>query len=407
VSTTFSLSQDSSITWIWQGSAVQYSLTVVSGHGSPSPSVGGHSYSSGSYVTCSVSSPVTVGGTAWVCSGWTGTGSVPSSGSGVSTSFSITRDSVITWIWQVVQPQRKLTIVSAYGSPNPAVGDHYYSNGQSVGCSVSSPVTENGTTWVCTGWSGSGSVPSSGNGSSVPSFSITQNSNITWNWQIVQYTLMVASAHSDSVPSVGIHNYNSGSLIACSVNSPIIESGMVWTCTGWSGTGSVPASGSGTNVSFVVTQNSSITWLWSESALSLPPTLSAPADGVTLSSTNVTLSWSSSVGVTEYQIEINGPSSKIETVHSSSYSAILSSGAYTWRVREYNSTGYGDWSLTRSFTVSVSMIGTESYDASILFGGILATALIIYVIVFLKFGLVLERPRIRQDSLQKENEAGS
>jgi hypothetical protein len=326
VSTTFSISQDSSITWIWQSSIVQYTLTVVSGRGTPSPSVGSHSYSSGSYVTCSVNSPITVDGTVWVCSGWTGSGSVPSNGSGVSTAFSITQDSTITWNWKVVQPQRKLTIVSAHGSPNPTVGDHYYSDGQSVDCSVSSPVTENGTTWVC---------------------------------------------------------------------------------TGWTGTGSVPAGGSGNNVSFVVTQNSSITWLWSESASPLPPTLSGPTDGAFLSSTNVTFSWISSVGATEYQIEINGSSSKIDTAYSPSYSANLSSGAYTWRVREYNSTGYGDWSLTRSFTVNVSMVGTESYYISILFGALLATALITYVTVFLKFGLVLERPRIRQDSPQKENEAGS
>src|SRR3990170_972444 len=76
-----------------------YSLTVATSHGSPSPSVGVHIYDSGTSVTCNVSSPVIEGSTVWTCTGWTGTGSVPSSGSGVSTTFPIAQNSSITWNW--------------------------------------------------------------------------------------------------------------------------------------------------------------------------------------------------------------------------------------------------------------------------------------------------------------------
>lgn len=86
----------------------EYSLTVISAYGSPSPSVGSHDYDSGESVTCSVSSPVTVDDTVWTCTGWTGTGSVPSSGSGLSTTFSITQDSTITWNW--VESEKGITI---------------------------------------------------------------------------------------------------------------------------------------------------------------------------------------------------------------------------------------------------------------------------------------------------------
>jgi hypothetical protein len=235
----------------------------------------------------------------------------------LSVAFSISQDSTIVWNWKVVhaQPQRKLTVVSDHGSPDPAVGDHYYNDGQSVECSVSSPVTESGTTWVC---------------------------------------------------------------------------------TGWTGTGSAPSGGSGNNVSFVVTEDSSVTWLWSERLSPLAPLLSVPADGAILSSSNVTFSWVGSVGVTEFQIEINGSSSMIATVYSPVYSANFGSGAYTWRVREFSGAGYGDWSPTGSFAVSVPMVGTEPYDLSVVFAAVLAVALIAYAVVYLKFGVVLERRGIRR-----------
>jgi hypothetical protein len=379
----------------------QFTLTVVSAQGNPSPSVGAHGYSSGASVTCSVSSPVTVGGTVWACVGWTGTGSVQSSGSGLSTSFSISADSSITWVWQssTVQNQYTLTVVSDRGSPSPSVGSHSYSSGSYVTCSVTSPVTVGGTVWLCSGWTGSGSVPSSGTGLSV-AFSISQDSTIVWNWKVAQaqpqLKLTVVSAHGSPDPAVGDHYYNDGQSVECSVSSSVTENGTTWACTGWTGTGSVPSGGSSNSVSFVVAQDSSVTWLWSESVSPLAPTLSGPASGAILSSSNVTLSWDGSAGVTEFQIEINGSSSEIYTVYSNSYSADFGSGAYTWRVRELSGAGFGDWSVTHSFAVSVPMVGTESYDISVVFAAVVAVALIAYAVVYLKFGLVSERRGIRR-----------
>ena len=77
--------------------------------------------------------------------------------------------------------QRKLTVSSAHDSPSPPNGDNYRDDGSSVTCSVTSPVTEGGVVYTCTGWTGTGSVPSSGTGKTV-TFTITQDSSITWNW---------------------------------------------------------------------------------------------------------------------------------------------------------------------------------------------------------------------------------
>jgi hypothetical protein len=258
-SVTFTITGASSITWNWQ--VVQRALTVSSVHDSPNPHNGLHYINDGMSVTCSVSSPVAESGIVWTCTGWTGTGSVPSSGTDSSVTFTISRDSTITWNWHGKAVQHTLTVFSAHDNPSPAIGNHLYDDGDSVTCSVTSPVTEFGVAYVCTGWTGTGSVPSSGSGSSV-TFTISEDSSITWNWQIVLWNLTVSSAHGSPSPAVGDHLYNASASVTCSVSGPVVEAGVSYTCTGWVGTGSVPSSGSGVSVTFSITQSSSITWSW-------------------------------------------------------------------------------------------------------------------------------------------------
>jgi hypothetical protein len=99
-----------------------------------------------------------------------------------STSLTITVSSGGTYTAYYEALQRTLTVSSAHDSPVPGIGPHTYTDGQSVTCSVSSTVTEGSNVWTCTGWSGTGSVPSSGSGTST-SFIITKDSTINWNWQ--------------------------------------------------------------------------------------------------------------------------------------------------------------------------------------------------------------------------------
>jgi hypothetical protein len=84
----------------------------------------------------------------------------------------------------IVTPQpatRALNVISTHGNPNPTIGNHNYTLGSTLNCSVPSPVTEGGVTYNCVGWTGTGSVPATGSGTNT-SFSITQDSTITWNW---------------------------------------------------------------------------------------------------------------------------------------------------------------------------------------------------------------------------------
>lgn len=74
--------------------------------------------------------------------------------------------------------------------------------------------------------------------------------------------LTVNSAHGKPTPPNGYNNYDKGNLISCSVATPVTENGIDWECNGWQGTGSVPKQGEGTQVSFPLTEDSTITWVW-------------------------------------------------------------------------------------------------------------------------------------------------
>lgn len=122
-----------------------------------------------------------------------------------------------------------LTVVSAYDSPSPTSG--LFPVGTNITASVTSPVFGGaGKRYVCTGWTGTGSV-SSGSGTTV-AFTITQPSNITWNWE-TQYVLLVTSPYG--IPT-GQGWYDAGSLATFSVTETTVGGGpgIQYVFTGWS-----------------------------------------------------------------------------------------------------------------------------------------------------------------------------
>lgn len=77
----------------------QFYLHVTSPHGSPSPT--SNWFDSGTSIAASVTSPWSgITGTRYICTGWTGTGSVLATGTAASTAFIITQPSSITWNWK-------------------------------------------------------------------------------------------------------------------------------------------------------------------------------------------------------------------------------------------------------------------------------------------------------------------
>ncbi len=75
-----------------------------------------------------------------------------------------------------------LVVISPQGMSDPVVGEHVYPSDAEVTVSAIAPDPVNGVRAVCTGWTGTGSVPAARDGDSV-TFCITNDSSITWNWE--------------------------------------------------------------------------------------------------------------------------------------------------------------------------------------------------------------------------------
>jgi hypothetical protein len=105
-----------------------------------------------------------------------------------SGTINVTAPQVVTGSYKT---EYYLTVNSTYDSPNPTSG--WYQENASIAASVTSVVSgPTGTRYLCTGWTGTGSVPSSGGNSSF-SFVINQSSRITWSWK-TRYLLTVSTS---------------------------------------------------------------------------------------------------------------------------------------------------------------------------------------------------------------------
>jgi len=152
---------------------------------------------------------VTVNGKQYVWTSTTGLSTLKSGSITVSSSGSVTGNYKTQYYLLVSSP-------SGYGSPSPTSG--WFDASSSITASVTSPWSgPTGTRYVCTGWTGTGSVPPSGTGSSV-TFTITQSSSITWNW-VTQYYLTVRTDPSGIAIIPGEGWYNASKSVSLSAPS--------------------------------------------------------------------------------------------------------------------------------------------------------------------------------------------
>jgi hypothetical protein len=149
--------QTDSITVTMSGSVTgnyktQFYLRVNSPYDSPTPTSGW--FDDGTNIIASITSHVSgPPSTQYVCTGWTGTGSVPGSGTTTSVTFTINEPSSITWNWKT---QYYLTVTSPYDTPS---GEGWYDSGSTAHASLNTGMVdhENGTRRVFTYWSGDAS----------------------------------------------------------------------------------------------------------------------------------------------------------------------------------------------------------------------------------------------------------
>ncbi len=161
--------------------------------------------------------------------------------------------------------QYYLNLSTNYGSVSPTSGWH--ATGSKVDISATAPSAGEGERYVWNGWTGTGNGGYTGTNNSA---SVTMNGAVaevaSWTRQ---YLLTVNSPYGSPTPTSGWVDAGTG--ITASVNSP--ATGTIVTqqeCTGWTGTGSILASGAATSVQFTMNQPSSITWNWETQLLLVP-----------------------------------------------------------------------------------------------------------------------------------------
>ncbi len=225
----------------------QYYLAVISTYGSPS---GSGWYDSGSTAYAGLNAGTVSGGvgTRYVFASW----GTDASGTNYALSNAITMNSPETananW-----KTQYQLTVASVYGPTNDA---GWYDSGSTAYAIVASNIVSGGTgiQYVLTGWSGN----SSGSGTTSNGITMNAPKTATASWG-TQYYLTVFSAYGSPSPASGW--FDAGSNINEAITSPIQESIITRNvCTGWTGTGSTPATGTNTSLQFTINQPSSITW---------------------------------------------------------------------------------------------------------------------------------------------------
>lgn len=221
-------------------------LTISSANGTPVPA-GVTTQMWGSTISATVDAIVSGGATQYLCTGWTGAGSAPASGTGNSVTFTITNNTTLTWNWRT---EYWLDTVAGDGG-SVSVVDGWYASGQVVSVTAT---PDSGFRFV--GWTGSAT---STNDTLV--LTMNQAYSVTAAFEPILVTLTVISPRGSPIPS-GVSTQFLGSVVAATVR-PIVSGGATqYVCTGWTGTGSAPASGSGNSVTFTITQNSTLTWNW-------------------------------------------------------------------------------------------------------------------------------------------------
>ncbi|MDI6781831.1 MAG: hypothetical protein QME49_07005 [bacterium] len=130
-----------------------------------------------------------------------------------------------------VKPESRyitLNVYSDYGNPSPSYGAHKHPEGSDITASVNSLVIGgSGIQYICTGFTGGGSVPAKGNGSSIH-FTATHESTLQWNWKTQYYLTATASTGGKVIPVSGWHNNDTTVSLTA-----IADSGYVF--SGWNG----------------------------------------------------------------------------------------------------------------------------------------------------------------------------
>ncbi len=238
----------------WARTCVSPTLSIVSPRSTCVPPTGLMTNVYGTIQTNSITTPISGSGTQFFCTGWTLSGNVPASGTTNVFVMTHTNDAVLTWIWGVTNVQYTVA-AGSHGSVSGA-SNGWYRQHTSVTAAPSADAHYHFTSW-------SGQVPGAQSSENPLILTMDQARSITANFSIDQHTLTVSSAHGSTTPATGANTYNYNASITCQAVSPqTLAAGTQYYCTGWTLAGNTPSSGSTNSFSMNLTNNASLTWLW-------------------------------------------------------------------------------------------------------------------------------------------------
>ncbi len=231
-------------------------LAVSSAYGSTTPAVGIHTNPFGFVFTNLVlASPIGAGaGTQYVCAGWTLIGNAPAAGSNTWFAMTHTNHATLAWLWRTNFELAVAT--SLYGTVSGA-SNGWWDYGRSFTLTAR-PATGQ----VFAGWSGD--VPAAASNDNPLTLVMDRPRALSAGYRIQSLDLVVRSPFGVAHPAPGSNHYDFGAAISCWIEAtPLTLGPTQYVLTGWSGTGSVPPTGT---VSFLtitsLTANSSLTWTW-------------------------------------------------------------------------------------------------------------------------------------------------
>ena len=226
-SVTFTITQDCEITWTWP--TTQYSLRTavlptypVDGGTVVAPSGPWYDENTSVELTAVAADGFEFDSWSGDLTGTTNPGAVVmNSAKTVTANFSI-------------QHPHTITVTSPYGEPNPPVGQTDCPDGSSptIDCGPN-PYVVDGTRYICTGWTGgSGDIPAGPDPRTSYTFTITQDSTITWTWRTeYQLTITVDPPPGGSVMPLSGGWYNPGDTVTLTAT----PANLYYSWLNWSG----------------------------------------------------------------------------------------------------------------------------------------------------------------------------
>ena len=240
------------VSWTPDAAANARTLAVESRYAVCAPAPGSAVFAWGDEVEAACPEAYSNGLVRATCTGWTGTGSVPASGTATNVAFTILEDSALAWTWS-----------TEYRLDLGVVGDGTLSreSGWIAEGTMAIVTATPGLYQQFVRWEGD-MADCRVNGATIRA-PMTCGRSLRAVFEPGTRTLVVANAFGAASPTNGAHTVDMGAAVeAWCVGKVEPEAGTRLVCTGWTGTGSVPASGTATNVVFQLLDDSTLAWTW-------------------------------------------------------------------------------------------------------------------------------------------------